>query len=253
LLLKSFSVTLGVFSRWQGACNPDSYRIAFDHSTGQKEPIMTLRKTSLTFSAVLLLCGAAFTSGCATTGMDRSQRTSNSIQEVDSEIRKMVVQIDATGSSLEALIRSDKPGLKKSFDAYSDHLKKLDHEGKKTLKRIDEMKTNSKEYFAEWEKEGETYRNPQIRELSDERRNRLASIYAQVPAAGSGIKGAYTAYLTDLKEIQMFLSNDLTPRGIDAIDPVAKKTVQDRETLKASFGPVITALDDIKAELYSKK
>jgi hypothetical protein len=214
---------------------------------------MKLRKTSLTFSTLLILGTSAFLGGCATTGMDRSARTTNSIREVDSDIRGMMVQIDATGSSLDALVMTGKPDLKKNFDAYSDHVAKLDHDGKKTIKRMDEMKTRSKEYFAEWEKQGDTFTNAQIRELSEERRTRLANIYAQVPAAGVGIKGAYLAYLTNLKEIQMFLSNDLTPSGIEAIDPVAKKTVQDREALKASFAPVLSALDDIKVELYSGK
>jgi hypothetical protein len=214
---------------------------------------MKLRKNSFAFSAMFFLSTTAFLGGCATTGMDRSQRTTNSIQEVDGEIRKMMVQIDATGSSLDSLVMAGKLDLKKSFDAYSHNLVKLDHEGKRTLKRIDEMNSSSKEYFGEWEKQGDTFTNPQIRELSEERRSRLAAIYAQVPASGAGIKGAYLAYLTDLKEIQMFLSNDLTPRGVESIDPVAKKTVQDRETLKASLIPVITALDDIKAELYSGK
>lgn len=214
---------------------------------------MKLRKTSLTLSAAIILGTAAFLGGCATTGMDRSVSTTNSIREVDSEIRRMITQIDATGSSLDALVMADKPDLKKNFDAYTDQVAKLDHEGERTIKRMDEMKSRSKEYFAEWETQGDTFTNPQIRELSEERRTRLATIYAQVPAAGVGIKGAYLAYLTDLKEIQMFLSNDLTPRGIEAIDPVAKKTVQDREALKASFEPVLSALDDIKVELYSGK
>jgi hypothetical protein len=214
---------------------------------------MKLTRNTLAFSAFLVLSSAAFLSGCATTGMDRSVKTTNSMQEVDSEIRKMIVQIDATGSSLDALVLAGKPELKKSFEAYSDNVVKLDREGKKTIKRIDEMKSQSKEYFGEWEKQGETFTNPQIRELSEERRSRLAGIYAQVPAAGTGIKGAYAAYLTNLKEIQQFLSNDLTVKGVESIEPVAKRTVQDRETLKASFGPVIEALDNIKTELYSGK
>jgi hypothetical protein len=214
---------------------------------------MKLRKSPFALPTVfLLLCTAALMGGCATTGMDRSQKTSNSIQEVDSEMRKLIVQIDATGASLDTLMLAQQ-NLKKPFTVYSDNVVKLDHEGKKTLKRMDEMKARSKDYFTEWEKQGDTYTNPQIRELSDERRARLANIYAQVPAANIGVKGAYTAYLTDLKELQMFLSNDLTPTGIATIDPVAKKTIQDRENLKASLVPVIAALDDIKAELYSGK
>ena len=224
-----------------------------NHYRKQKENVMKLRNHSLTFFTMLMLGTSAFMGGCATTGLDRSVKTSNSIQDVDSEIRKMIVQIDVTGTSLDSLVTAGNPNLKKSFNSYSDNLVKLDKEGKKVLKRVEEMKSQSKEYFAEWEKQGDAFTNPEIRELSEQRRIKLASLYAQVPAAGVGIKGSYHAYLTDLKEIQLYLSNDLTPKGIDAINSVAKKTIEDREVLKASLRPVISALDDIKAELYNGK
>ncbi len=214
---------------------------------------MNLKKQMLTFFAILLLGTVSLLSGCATTGMDRSVKTSNSIRDVDNEIRKMSVQIDVTAASLDALVKSDKPDLKKHFNTYSDELEKLEHEGKLVTRRLDEMKSHSKEYFAEWEKQGETFTNSDIRELSEQRRSTLAEMYARVPAAGVGIKGAYHAYLTDLKEIQKYLSNDLTPQGIEGITPVANKSVQNLNALKASFQPVLSALDEIKAELYSGK
>jgi hypothetical protein len=56
-----------------------------------------------------------------------------------------------------------------------------------------------------------------------------------------------------LKEIHLYLSNDLTPKGLESIAPVANKTKQDLEVLRASIQPVIAALDGIKAELYDGK
>lgn len=214
---------------------------------------MKLRSHSLALSTALLLCSVTFMGGCATTGLDRSVNTKDSILEVDSELKKMSTQIDVTGASLDKLVMASKSDLKKNFDSYTDNVKKLEHEGTKTLKRVDEMKADSKEYFSEWEKQGDNFTNSEIRALSEERRSRLSNIYARVPAAGIGIKGAYTAYLTDLKEIQMFLSNDLTPRGIEVITPVAEKTTRDGEILKASLRPLSDALDEIKVELYSGK
>lgn len=214
---------------------------------------MKLRNHSLALCTMLLLGTTFFIGGCATTGMDRSVKTSNSIRDVDSEIRKFVIQVDVTAASLSSLTMAGQSDVGKSFKTYSDNVEKLDSEGKRVLKRIDEMKAHSKEYFEEWEKQGAAYTNPQIRELSDERRVKLAEIYAQVPAAGVGIKGAYQSYLTNLKEIQSYMSNDLTPKGLEGIDPVAKKAVQDSEALKASLKPFLAALDEIKAELYSGK
>jgi seryl-tRNA synthetase len=200
---------------------------------------------------MLVLGTVSFLGGCATTGMDRSVKTSNSIREVDGEIRKMIVQIDVTAASLDAVVTTGQPNLKKTFDKYSDNVENLDKEGKRVIKRLEEMKVRSNEYFAEWEKEGDAFTNSEIRELSTERRTKLAASYARVPAAGAGIKGTYNAYLTDLKEIQKYLSTDLTPKGVEGITPVANKSVQDLDALKQSLQPVIAALDEIKAELYN--
>lgn len=213
---------------------------------------MKIRNHSLGFFTILLLGTAAFLGGCVTTGMDRSVKTSNSIQEVDKDIREMIVQSDVTAKSLDSLVKAGQPDLKKTFDTYSDNLATLDNGGKRVLKHVEEMKSRSKEYFAEWEKQGDAFLNPQIRELSEERRKKLAEMYAQVHTAGGGIKNAYLAYLTDLKEIQLYLSNDLTPKGVEAIAPVANKSFQDLEVLKTSLTPLIAALDGIKAELYVK-
>ncbi len=211
---------------------------------------MKLRNHSSTFFFMLLLGAAAFLSGCATTGMDRSVKTSKSIQEVDSELRKIVVQGDATAASLDSLVKAGQPDLKKSFNAYSHNLNKFDSDGKHLLKSIEEMKTRKTEYFAEWEKQGDAYKNPQIRQLSEERRVKLAESYAKVHTAGAGITIGYNAYLTDLREIQKYLSNDLTPKGVDAIAPVVNQSFQDLDVLKASVTPVLAALEEIKAELY---
>lgn len=211
---------------------------------------MKLRNHSPAFLAILLLATAAFLGGCATTGMERSVKTSKSIQEVDSDIRKISGQIDVTATSLDSLVKAGQTDLKKSFDTYSGNLTELDRQGKQVIKHLEEMKARSTEYFAEWEKQGGAYTNPQIRALSEERRKKLAEIYAQVPKAGEGLQRAYLVYLTDLKEIQKYLSNDLTPKGVEAIAPVADKTVKDLDVLRASLKPVLSALDAIKVELY---
>jgi hypothetical protein len=59
--------------------------------------------------------------------------------------------------------------------------------------------------------------------------------------------------MTDLKEIQTYLSNDLTPNGVTSIAPIAHKSVRDLDSLKSSLRQIIYALDEIKAELYSGK
>lgn len=213
---------------------------------------MKLRKHSLLFVSLILLATTAFLGGCASTGMKRSEKTSSSIKHVDTEIREFMVQIDVTSASLNSLVTGSTSNPKKHFETYTKDVAKFEKEGNQVTRRLDEMKLNSREYFEEWEKTGDKFTNTEIRELSEERRSKLAGIYDRVPAANAGVKGSYNAALTNLKEIQKYLSNDLTPQGIEGVTPVAQKSLQDLDNLKESLRPVISALDEIKAELYHK-
>lgn len=211
---------------------------------------MTFKKKLSPNLLILLIGITLFLCSCQRNGITRAMKTSNSIHDVDEEIRKMSTQIEITATSLETLIKAEAPDYKNDFDSYTENLNKLRHQGKIVLKRVDEMKSNSKEYFSEWEKQENTYTNQTIRDLSEQRRNKLAKSYDEVRISSIGIKEAFLTYQTDLNEIHSYLSNDLTASGIKALKPVTQKANQDLYPLKKSFNPVINALNEIRDQLY---
>jgi hypothetical protein len=157
--------------------------------------------------------------------------------------------VDATNASLENLLKPGQPDVKKAFDTYSEQAAKMEHQGQLLVKHTDEMSARRLDYFKEWEKQGDTYANPEIRELSEQRRADLSEVFAQIPAASVGIKGAFQAYLSDIKEIQKYLSTDLTSKGIESITPTAEKSIQDGDHLKDAVKPVVSAMDRARAEM----
>ncbi|MBU4179957.1 MAG: hypothetical protein KJ625_08480 [Actinobacteria bacterium] len=187
--------------------------------------------------------------GCATTGSGRAEKTTAKMEVVDSEIRQAVVQIDATGLSLEKLITPGLSDTKGAFETYSGNVVKMERLGEKLIKHTDEMSVRGKDYFAEWEKQGNTYTNPQIRELSEQRRSDLNTVYRKISESSIGVKGWFIAYMRDIKEIQSFLSTDLTDKGIASITPVARKAINDGTVLRNAVLPVLSALDGAKREM----
>lgn len=187
--------------------------------------------------------------GCATTGSDRAEKTTTKMEVVESEIRQAVVQIDATGGSLEKLITPGLSDTKGTFETYSKNVVKMERLGEKLIKHTDEMSVRGKDYFAEWGKQGNTYTNPQIRELSEQRRADLNTVYRKISESSIGVKGWFIAYMRDIKEIQSFLSTDLTDKGIASITPVARKAISDGTILKNAVLPVLSALDVAKKEM----
>jgi hypothetical protein len=124
-----------------------------------------------------------------------------------------------------------------------------DDKGKVLMKHSEKMGAQGREYFDEWRKEGNAYTNPEIQRLSEDRRARLMEIYDKIAANSAGVKGALTAYLSDLDQIKTYLSNDLTPKGVASITPVAEKTMYDGSSLKSAVQPVLSAIEVAKGEL----
>jgi len=207
---------------------------------------MKLRFQSTVFFIAVFLGAITILSGCATTGMDRATKSTNSIQTVEEDYKQALVQIDATRGSLENLSGPVQNDMKKAYDSYTDNVNKMEKIGKKLDSHTEKMRTRGNDYFMEWES---SYTNPDIREISERRRIEMREVYAKIPEASIGVKGALKSYLTDISEIQKYLSNDLTPQGIVAIGPIAQRAVTDGDNLKVTIKSVLTAIERVKAEM----
>lgn len=197
----------------------------------------------------LLITAIAGLSGCATTGMQRSEKTGVSMQSVEKDIQNANVQVDVTAGALQELVSPGQSDLKKSFGRYSAEVDKMEHLGKVLFDHADKMNAQGKNYFEEWQRQGDAYVNPEIAALSDQRRSEMNAYYVAIAEASAGVKRTAKAYLSDILEIRTYLSNDLTPKGIETITPVAQKAITDGENLKAAAVPVVTAIQAARAEL----
>jgi hypothetical protein len=84
---------------------------------------------------------------------------------------------------------------------------------------------------------------------SEQRRADQNAVFVKIPEASVGVKGSFNAYMSDLKEIQNYLSNDLTPKGVEAISPIAQQAVMDGTSLQAAIYPVLNAVSNARGEL----
>ncbi len=187
--------------------------------------------------------------GCALTGNQRSTQTGVSMQAVEQDISRIIAQADATEASLEDLVKPGQPDVKKAFDKYSANVDDMESLEKRFFEHADKMSTQGKEYFAEWQVQGNAYTNPQIQALSEQRRADLSASFVQISESSVGVKGAFKSYMSDIREIQTYLSNDLTPKGVEAITPVAHQAIADGSGLKEAVHPVLSAIGQARAEM----
>ncbi len=210
---------------------------------------MKLKKHSLIFLSGILVVTAIIIGGCSSTGMQRSEKATTTMQTMDNDIKAAAIQLDATGASLDELIRSGQSDVKKAYDSFKENVSKIEDMQKSFAKHADEMTARGKDYFEEWQKEGTEYKNPNIQKLSEQRREELGNIYGRIAENGIGVKETFKAYVSDVKEVQIYLSNDLTSKGIESIAPISKRVVYDGDNLKYAIRNVQMAIDRAREEM----
>jgi outer membrane murein-binding lipoprotein Lpp len=202
---------------------------------------MNAKMFSLVLTAVIT--GVMVMTGCATTtGMQRSENTGSTMKIVEQDISQAVVQLDATDASLDDLVKLGQPGIKKAYDLYDSNVGKMEEAGKRFLEHAEKMSLQGKDYFEEWRKQGNTYTNSQIQALSEQRRADLSAIFAGISESSVGVKGSLKEYLSDIRQIQVYLSNDLTPKGIEGVNEIAEKAVIDGKNVKSGLNEVHSAI-----------
>lgn len=208
----------------------------------------TLKYSTVLFYTLLAISMIGISS-CGSTGIERSEETTTTMEKMDSDIKLVVVQLDATNASLDELMKTGQSDVKKAFDLFTANTEKMAKMEGDFIKDADAMKARGKDYFSEWQKEGSKYKNSRIQQLSEQRRNTLGNIYGQIAENGKGVRDAFKTYVSDLKEIQIFLSNDLTTGGIQAINPITQKVVSDGDNLKYNIRNVQTAIESARKEM----
>lgn len=186
---------------------------------------------------------------CSTTGMQRSEEVQSNMQTVDNDIKLIVVQLDAIGSSLDELTRPGQSDVKRAFDVFSNNVSKIEKMEKDFSKHADQMTKSGKTYFEAWDKNKNQYDNPEIQRNSDARRATLGRTYDKIGENNQGVKEAFRVYVSDITEIEKYVSNDLTTKGITSIASLSDKTVRNGDHLKNEMKNLQTAIEDARSEM----
>ena len=180
----------------------------------------------------------------------RAEKATTSIQAVENDMKTMTSQINSTNSSLNQVILSKgTPAARGAFDTFSANVSQMESAAAAFIKDSDQMTARGTDYFQEWSKSGNTYTNPQIQQLSEMRRTELTNTFRQMSDSSSAVKGQVNSYLSQIKQIRTYLSNDVSRAGIDAISPVAQKAINDGQQIISQVQPILTAAEQARAEI----
>jgi hypothetical protein len=214
-----------------------------------------IKTTSLLTWAALSVAAAQLFSvaDVSAAGYKLADKTGVSIAEFRDEIVNIKKEVDATMVALDKVVTSAATDPRKAFKEFDKSVPRLDDAAKTARKRAEDMKARGQAYFKDWEKEMAAVNNPEIRKLAEERKAKLQGTFDSIKGFMEPARDEFSAWLADLKDLQKYLSNDLTIAGVDAAKELIGKSKTEGQAVQQSMDKVIAELNTIVATLTPAK
>jgi chromosome segregation ATPase len=205
---------------------------------------------SVLFALALALAATTLTAGCAKGdgGQDRSAKAVDSLRDTRNEVAGAHKQVDEVIAA-SATLQAGQGDLKKAYDKYKKEVAETEEAAKDIRKRADDMRARSHEYQAKWQEEMSKVTNPDLKAAAQARATKVRGRYDMIQAKAQDAKAAYEPFIRDLKDLQTYLSNDLTPGAVEAATPVFAKVQASGQVLNQKLDAFKAELDDVATEM----
>jgi hypothetical protein len=208
---------------------------------------------SMTLASAILATAAMF-SGCATnSGYKQADKTGAGIAEFREEIVTGKQSIDATMKSLGEIAATANSDPRKAFEQYSKNVANLESTAQKVQKRGQSMQEKGQAYFKQWEEELASVSNPEIRGLAEQRKAKLQATFESIRKYTEPLKAQFQPWMSNLKDLEKYLGNDLTIAGVDAAKDLFTKTTTEGLEVQKSMDALIAELNTIAATITPSK
>ena len=198
--------------------------------------------------ACVVLAGCSSGGDKTTAGEQRSAAAVGGLKETRAELAAGKAQIDKTIAAMNAM-RDNQGALPAEFAAFGEEIKKTEAQSEKTRTRAADMRTRAKQYQEKWRDEMSKVEDPALRAAATARADKVRDRYDGITTKANEARAAYEPFMKQLKSVQTYLSNDLTPAGVQSASAVFDKATAEAKTVTEKIDAVIKELDDVASAL----
>jgi predicted nucleic acid-binding Zn-ribbon protein len=193
-------------------------------------------------------------SGCATSsGYKQADKTGAGIAEFREEIVIGKQATDATMKSLSDIAASANTDPRPAFEKFSKDVANLESTAAKIRKRAQSMQEKGQAYFKQWEEELAAVNSPEIRSLAEQRKAKLQETFGSIRKYSEPLKLQFDPWMSNLKDLQKYLGNDLTIAGVEAAKELFTKTTNEGLEVQKSMDALVAELNTIAATITPAK
>ncbi len=175
--------------------------------------------------------------GCATDKDRRAQEVTGpvtSIPTMRQELVKAQAQVDDVLTAMHQVRMASAAELPQTYEDFTRRVSEIARQADSAHQRALQMQGQEQQYVARWETE-------------TEQRQVVRQNYPRLQEAARAVDAAYPPFLTQLRDIEKALSQDLTPAGVKEARPVRDDARSTGTALKERIANFIAQLDLLRA------
>ena len=203
---------------------------------------MNLRSTLSVFAIAAAL---ALGPGCkSSSGHSASDTTASHMDALRASADSLKARVNAAAGSLSVIVEKAEVDPKPPFAQYKKDVAAVNDWLAKAESNLKALRAQGEAYFAEWERQATTIQDPELKETAQERRTELRKAVDDIGKAMEDVRTELMPYVASIKDVQTYLSNDLTPAGIETIEGKSKKLIDEAETIGEKLDDLVKTLEE---------
>ena len=151
-------------------------------------------------------------------------------------------QTDKTVAALSDLVTKPRGHLPTQYETYSRELGALLESMESAREEKAATREVVDEYFRDWDEKLKTLKSEEMRKAAQTRRTQSGASFTTIRAKMAKLKEVEGPFITDLKDINQYLSTDLTRDGVRTIEDIVRRSID-------QSGIVLSRLDDVIARI----
>lgn len=185
--------------------------------------------------------------GCASpTGAQRLDTTNASIADINARLDEGGNRLDAVLASMDALDTNE--NIDRAFRDLQRAISNLEQTAERVRSNRVALESRASQHVAKWRAESAKLSSESAQEISAQRRAEFERSVATVTARLTDLRAQYDPFISQLRDLQLVLANDLTRPGIDRTRPIRAAIAAQSKGLREASDNARLALETAKAD-----
>lgn len=175
-------------------------------------------------------------------GRQRTNKTISTLKDTRAEFVSGKADVNKAMMRLGAL-QAKPADLTPAFHDYKDSITAVRNRAAIVQKRVQDMRLNADTYSQGWSTSAQEISDPSLRDLSAAQNERAKARFQKIDADAQEVRDAYDPFITQLDDLEKYLSNLLTASSIDQAGPMFDSVRTRGNELTGKIDALIAEMD----------